>query len=67
MTKQLTFDLEFKKDGIVALTDAGVTFLSLYRDNQDLSHAYRTATGYGLHVRFETADIRDRIARVPIS
>lgn len=62
MTKELKFDLHFQ-DGsnIMPLTKQGSRFL-FQRDNVNPnSDVYKAAVAAGLHCRFETAEVRDKI------
>ena len=61
MTKEIFFDLEFTDLGIIPLSENGETFL-ICAGRMAHAEYYYWAKSQGLHVRFSTAEVRDRIA-----
>ena len=60
MTKELNYDLHFTDTEIVAVSGEGHEFLETYPVHlTDRTKACKAAIEQGLHVRFETAQIRD--------
>jgi hypothetical protein len=59
MTKNLLFDLEFTTNGVISLSQPGFKFLS--STDLGLKELYNEAIDKGLHVRFTTAEVRDRL------
>jgi hypothetical protein len=63
-------DLHFTTNGIEALTHKGTQFLveplgfELNYNERDL---YQDATNRGLHVSFDTAETRDRLATIKVT
>jgi len=70
MTKEIQFDLDFYGDGqIQALTPAGVDCMIQWRYcpvNPSPRLVYQDAIKQGLHVRFDTALLRNDLASVPL-
>jgi len=65
MTKELNYDLHFTDTEIVAVSGVGHEFLETYPVHlTDRTKIYKTAIQQGLHVRFETVQVRDVIAQV---
>jgi len=60
MPKELSFDLHFTDTEIIAVSGVGREFLETYPVHlMGKNKAYHAAIDQGLHVRFETAQIRD--------
>ena len=60
MTKELNYDLHFTDTEIVAVSGAGREFLETYPVHlMGRNKAYKAAIEQGLHVRFETVQVRD--------
>ena len=63
MTKEIFFDLEFTAAGVNSLTDDGECFLVCAGQMED-GELYYNAIQQGLHVKFSSADVRDKLARI---
>lgn len=61
MTKELLFDLEFNETGVEALSLNGNRFMLLAYG--PLTGIYDEAVRVGLHVRFTSKEVRDRVIR----
>jgi hypothetical protein len=63
MTKEIGFDLEFGSEpSVTPLSERGEIFCDtslLYCE--DMASIYRCAVNAGLHVRFDTAQTRDKL------
>ena len=60
MTKELFYDLHFTDTEIIAVSPCGQTFLdTAYLTNRRMRSLYLAAMDAGLHVRFESAAVRD--------
>lgn len=64
MTKEIFYDLHFTDTTITALTHQGDMFVLHVPAVMSMQLAYRAAIDQGLHVRFETAAVRDSIAAI---
>ena len=61
MTKELHFDVHFASAGAQAVSGRGAEFL-YFRQGWHPRDIYVAAASSGLHIRFETAEIRDALA-----
>jgi hypothetical protein len=62
MTKEIYFDLHFTDLDIAPISHKAVSFLgAAYRLGLDRSTIYQCAVEQGLHVKFETATVRDSV------
>ena len=63
MTKTLPFDLHFTDTEVVAVSPRGRAFLGVADiTSRQMRNLYLAAIEAGLHVRFETAAVRDLVA-----
>jgi hypothetical protein len=63
MVKEIFYDLEFNVYGVVPLSNSGEVFLGTVR-GRDFKYVYERAVALNLHVRFETAAVRDLVEGV---
>jgi hypothetical protein len=58
--KSLLFDIEFTSRGVIYLSQSGFSFLNTTYASS-LKDLYNKAIDVGLHVRFASAEVRDKI------
>ena len=60
MVKEIFYDLEFTKDGVLPISYSGKIFLEHFQST-NIKELYTEAIARDLRVRFETAKIRDLV------